>query len=354
MVGSEFVRAGLLLLLAATGSASPTTTSVVRGSAGCDKQQHGVKLNTRTPAKLPNGRTYLFWVPPTYNPHKATPLILSFHGATRTPASQADLDLLTTPFFNTDHIVAYPASGAYGVNQSTWWQGAPGVPPNVDDVAFALDVLDTLEDSLCIDKNRVYATGKSQGGMMTNNLACDARSAPRFAGFAPVSGSYYVDVGDGPACKPRALHFDCHPGRRDVPVPIKIFHGGNDHTIPFLGGPHNTECIPYIPYFASAWAARDGLSSKGRGVVKRPLRGAGDNATVYRYGGGWKGREEGDLVELVYAGDHVDHQWPATIPNSDSIEKMSPPATFNASSIIMDFFAGYTLRGPRRGGHGGH
>ncbi|KAI0872795.1 Alpha/Beta hydrolase protein [Hypoxylon argillaceum] len=338
--------AAAALRLAAASFALPADLSPARSSAsgGCGKAP-GVALDTRIAASLPSGRTYLYWVPPSYDPRTPAPLILSFHGATKTPAAQADLDLLTTPFFHrAGAVVAYPASGAYGANGTgRYWQGAPHVPADVDDVGFALDVLDALSARLCVDAERVYATGKSQGGLMANNLACDPRSSARLAAFAPVSGSYYVNV-TGAACAPTTLAFDCHPARAHVP--LLIFHGGADQTINFTGGAHNGECVPDIPHFVEAWAVRDGLGDAR--VREAPLGGAGDNATLYRYGAG----ALEDLVAFVYDGDHVNHQWPATIANADSIEYSSPPATFNASSMILDFFGRYTLSGRVNGtGH---
>ncbi|KAI0911060.1 Alpha/Beta hydrolase protein [Ustulina deusta] len=333
MVASKLLAAGLLLVRVIL--ASPVSlTSPIHSPCGCGGEP-GVSLNKRVNATLPNGRTFLFWIPPNYNPRKATPLILSFHGASRTPDSQADLDLLTTPLFNTDHILVYPSSGEYGEARGRYWQGAPQVPPVVDDVAYVLQILDAMQSRFCVDAARVYATGKSQGGLMTNNLACDARSSARIAAFAPVSGAYYVNV-TGPECTPLTLESHCRPAREHVPV--LAFHGGADITIPYGGGPRAGECLPYIPHFVAAWAARNGLGDTPG--YARGLPHARDNATVYGYGAG----NHQDLVQFVYSGNHVDHQWPATIPNADSIQYASPPATFNASAIIVDFFRRYTLR----------
>ncbi|KAI8634037.1 Alpha/Beta hydrolase protein [Xylariaceae sp. FL1651] len=324
MMLSYLLTAALLLLGSSTGT--PSDFGARRTTAsGCGRDSH-VKLNELNSETLASGRTYLFWIPPSYDVHKATPLIFSFHGATKTPKDQANLDLLTTPFFNTDHIVVYPASGTYGVSNASYWQGAPKVPPTVDDVAFVLDILETMESRFCIDESRIYATGKSQGGMMTNNLACDARSSAVIAAFAPVSGSYYVNV-TGAACTPLTLGFDCHPAQKETP--IIVFHGLADDTIAYGGGERSGECLPYIPHFVAAWAVRDGLQAS----PSRVARLAGDNSTTYTYGAG----AERGLVSFVYDGNAVSHQWPATIPNTDSIEHGSQPATFNASSIIMDF-----------------
>ncbi|KAI1296321.1 Alpha/Beta hydrolase protein [Xylaria venustula] len=338
MLVSKFLIAELLIIVGESLAAAASLT-YTNNALGCGKEPN-VRVNKRNNATLPSGRSYLFWIPPDYEPQKSTPLIFAFHGANKTPDGQADLDLLTTPFFNRGQIVVYPSSGTYGESGGRYWQGAPQVPADVDDVAYVLEILDEMQSSFCVDAARVYATGKSQGGLMVNNLACDPRSGARMAAFAPVSGSYYVNV-TGAECTPRSLPFKCRSAAVRKRAPILLFHGGADVVIPFAGGPRSKECLPDIPHFAADWAVRDGLV--GTPARLSPLPHAGDNATVYDYGCG----EE--LVRLVYDGDHVNHQWPATIPNADSIEYASAPATFNASSLIVDFFGTYTLSGREAG-----
>ncbi|KAI0799395.1 Alpha/Beta hydrolase protein [Xylaria sp. FL0064] len=347
LLTAGFFLFSLLLVGASLASPvgfTPLHSALAPAACGCsEKGEAGVSLNKRINETLAgSGRRYLLWVPPSYTPRAKTPVIFSFHGATKTPDAQADLDLLTTPRFNADHIVVYPSSGEYGEKRGRYWQGAPQTPPDVDDVAYVLDILDALESRFCVDTARVYATGKSQGGLMVNNLACDPRSSARIAAFAPVSGSYYVNA-TGDACTPLTLPFpNCRPAeRRNGRVPLLIFHGGADVTIPYAGGPRSGECLPYIPHFAAAWAARDGLD--GTPGLVWLLAGAADNATVYEYGDGEGLREGEGLVRFVYSGNHVNHQWPATIQNADSVEYDSAPATFNASSVIVDFFRRYTL-----------
>ncbi|KAI0389153.1 Alpha/Beta hydrolase protein [Xylariaceae sp. FL0594] len=346
MALSQFLAAVSPLLF--TGAAWPLDIlpGVPRhGTSGCGSDKN-----------LGSGRTYQLWVPPTYTPGKVTPLILSFHGAGGTPDTQADLDLLTTPFFNKDHIVVYPSSLEYDVAPYRFWQGAPQVPPDVDDIGYVMDVLDDVESRLCVDTSRIYATGKSQGGMLANSLACDEKASARIAAFAPVSGSYYVNA-TGSDCKPAGLNFRCAPDAdRKGAIPMLFFHGGSDDTIPYDGGERSGECLPDVPYFVSEWAVREGMHSEPQRVL--PLEGAGDHAKVYAYGssgssrhhksGGKKDDAEDTLaqtglVTLVFDGNHVNHQWPATIPNSDSVKHRSDPASFNASSLIMDFFNKYAL-----------
>jgi poly(3-hydroxybutyrate) depolymerase len=56
-------------------------------------------------------RSYTIYLPESYSSADATahPLILSYHGGSKTPEDQIALDLLTTSYFNKDAIVVYPA-----------------------------------------------------------------------------------------------------------------------------------------------------------------------------------------------------------------------------------------------------
>jgi poly(3-hydroxybutyrate) depolymerase len=113
------------------------------------------------------------------------------------------------------------------------------------------------------------------------------------------------------------------------------FHGGNDTVIKIDGGPRRNECLPAVRHWVEIWAGKDGLDTKK--PAKSPI--GSDNAEVFKYG---SGKEKG-LVTFVYDGDHVNHDWPATIVNQDQGAHGSAPASFNASSMIMDFFRANTL-----------
>jgi polyhydroxybutyrate depolymerase len=87
---------------------------------------------------------------------------------------------------------------------------------HVDDVAFIRALLDSLERTYRIDRRRVYATGLSNGGMMSYLVACAL--SDRFAAVAPVSGE---------------LSMDCAP---TIPVSVLIIHGTADENLPYNGG----------------------------------------------------------------------------------------------------------------------
>ncbi|KAI1809216.1 Alpha/Beta hydrolase protein [Poronia punctata] len=335
-----------------TGSAWPVDLdlgSLDTGSSGCSNTKD-VTLEKLTEKTLDSGRPYYLWVPATYKPGKLTPAILSFHGGGGTPESQAALDLLTDPYFNDDHIVIYPAAEEIDDRPYRVWEGSPRAPAKADDIGYVIDILDDVESRLCVDTARIYATGKSQGGMMANNLACNKNSSARIAAFAPVSGAFYVDVSKED-CTPDKVKFDCEPDEdRLGSIPMLIFHGGADATIPYEGGNRSGECLPDIQHFVAEWAVREGLHEEEQSV--EPLEGADDHAKIYTYGSSDETEANDDagdvlgkksLVTHVYDGNHVHHQWPATIDNEDNTRHDWDPASFNATSVIMAFFRRYRL-----------
>ncbi len=99
----------------------------------------------------------------------------------------------------------------------------PNAPRNMDtdgaeEFAYFRAVLDDAASRFSIDSARVMATGFSAGGMMTWNLACSM--SDRFAGFVPVSGTFWLEPPD--ACA--------------APVATIIhIHGDSDTTVPLNG-----------------------------------------------------------------------------------------------------------------------
>lgn len=183
---------------------------------------------------------------------------------------------------------------------------------------------------MCIDTNRVFATGKSMGAGFVGKLACDAMLSARIAAFAPVSGAFYLN--NAATCAPDTVPIPCYysAGTRKGPLPILEFHGGNDTTIPYTGGGRRGSCLPSIKHWATEWAVRDGFSAT---PVTSQLTPA---ATLYQWGNG----SATGVVSHIFDGANVEHDWPATVFNSDNHGLL---ATFNASSIIMDFFKGHLL-----------
>ncbi|KAH8705840.1 hypothetical protein BGW36DRAFT_18591 [Talaromyces proteolyticus] len=298
-----------LLGLGATSSATPTSSDVN------NQLPPGVSNVTIISGGL--NRSYLLFIPPLYKPDTPTGAILSYHGGNRTALDQLQLDELTNSEFNTDLIVVYPQ----GIDKK--WEGVPGV--NTNDTQFTTDILNQVESRYSIDSKHIWATGKSDGGGFCNRLACDAVLSARLAAFAPVSGAYYVDT---LPCTPSTVEIPCNASRRNIP--FLAFHGGNDTTIPYLGGERKHECLPTIPHFIRQWAKRDGLNSSSNITTS-----IASNTVQYSFG-------ITGLVQLVYD-SVIGHDWPSTIPNADNQKAGHQPASFNATPIVLDFFRNHQL-----------
>ncbi|MEM6989382.1 MAG: PHB depolymerase family esterase [Myxococcota bacterium] len=124
--------------------------------------------------------------------HKAgaswpTALVLALHGG----GGLADrLDGLTNGQFQREAdrrgwIVVFPQGVKLG-----WNDGRPvndNPRKDVDDVAFLSALIDRLASDYAVDTKRVYATGISNGGMMSILLAM--RLSDRIAAVAPVTAN---------------------------------------------------------------------------------------------------------------------------------------------------------------------
>ena len=276
-------------------------------------------------------RTYLIHLPKNYTATSPVPLFFSFAGATKNASEQEGLSQFSNPEFNPSGIAIYPQS-----LNGEHWLGSPGVSlSSPNDIDFVLDLLTSLKNNYCIDTNRVYSAGKSQGGGMTNLLACNATAAAQFAAFASVSGAYYENV---------LATTDCNPGRSKVP--FLEFHGLNDTVVPYAGknpsGGQPTD-EPYIPDFMQQWVQRNGCTGSQTNATVTPGLYPGGLVTHYN----WScGTGKANIVQH-YRENNLGHVWPSTVPNDDCPDKSSSCPlghyTFNASSVIMDFFSQWTL-----------
>lgn len=138
-------------------------------------------------------REYIVHVPggaPT-----ALPLLLAFHGGGGEAEGfqkYAGLDAVSD---REKFLVVYPyGTGVLPRRLLTWNAGeccAQAMNNKVDDVGFAMAVIDDVIRQTPVDTKRIYATGHSNGAMMAYRLA--AEHAERIAAIAPVSGAYNLE-----------------------------------------------------------------------------------------------------------------------------------------------------------------
>jgi len=102
-----------------------------------------------------------------------------FNGAGSTESPGADGE---TCHAGTEEYACHVPTCGLGGCRRCWWTSC------ADDVGFALAVLDTIKHTLCVQPDKVYATGFSGGAQFTFELASNPRSAPFFEAVAIMSG----------------------------------------------------------------------------------------------------------------------------------------------------------------------
>jgi polyhydroxybutyrate depolymerase len=161
-------------------------------------------------------RNYFVHVPSSYDGKTPLPLVLVLHGATQSAESAERMSGMTAKADKENFLAVYPS----GIGRApTWNSGAccgPAMRQNVDDVAFLRALIRKLEHDYAIDSKRIFVTGISNGAMMSYRLACEV--SDQIAAIAPVEG---------------AQDLACHPAN---PVAVIVFHGTDDHLVPFDGG----------------------------------------------------------------------------------------------------------------------
>jgi polyhydroxybutyrate depolymerase len=154
-------------------------------------------------------------VPAGYDASHPLPLLLVFHGYYGSAGGMESVTGLSAIADQKGFAIAYGS----GVSQS-WNAGkccGSSASSDRPDVQYVSDVIDHVSTELCIDPKRVYATGMSNGGMLSNRLGCEL--AHRLAAIAPVAGPRAIDA--------------CQPSR---PLPVIAFHGTEDWIVPYDGG----------------------------------------------------------------------------------------------------------------------
>jgi len=243
-------------------------------------------------------------------PAKAS-LVLMLHGGFGS-AEQAEKDYGWDDLARREHVlVAYPngVDRAWAVGGGCC--GNPG-RDGVDDVAFISAVVEQIRQRIPVDDRRVYATGMSNGALLSYRLACDSAL---FAAIAPVAGTLLGSC-DGPA-----------------PVSLLHIHGLADKNVPFDGsrgtgvaridGPPVTDLVAQ---FRDLDGCPDPTVSHAAPVTT-------SLATC----------RDGRAVELITV-DGAGHQWPGSarkratglIPGLDQ-----PSDAFDATAVIWEFFAAH-------------
>lgn len=261
-------------------------------------------------------REYRVHVPASYRPGRPTAMLIALHGGGGDAAFQANDSKygLISKSEQGGFIAVFPngySRWPSGV-LATWNAGkccGPAQKNNVDDVGFIREVIHRMERQASIDARRIFATGMSNGAMMSWRLACEA---PEIRAIAPVAGS-----DNTPACKPSR------------PVPIIEFHAFDDDHVPFNGGKGDLSVAQVdfvsVPSAQAKWVQIDRAQPK----PSRVLTVAGAHCDLHRAG------EGGAPVELCVT-DTGGHSWPG---GGTQQGRKQPSMTISANDLMWNFFS---------------
>ncbi|GEM_PF-1590838 len=162
------------------GSAGESTSGGA-GSPGCGSSPGATGVIEATIDVRGQMRTYLLSIPASYDANEPYPLVFGWHGR-GSNAAQA------RAYFGIEEASAGQAVFVYSdglpqasVDGDSGWDLTAGG----DDVALFDAILVELLATLCIDEKRVFSTGHSFGGYMSNALGCFRGDVLR--GIAPVA-----------------------------------------------------------------------------------------------------------------------------------------------------------------------
>jgi polyhydroxybutyrate depolymerase len=130
-------------------------------------------------------RRYLLHIPPGYDPGKPTPVVLAFHGRFSTGREMEKLTNLSELADKQGFIVVYP--NGYGRSWNAGHGTGEAEARGVNDVKFTVELINSLCQTMNIDRRRVYATGFSNGATFVHRLGCEV--SERIAAIAAVAGT---------------------------------------------------------------------------------------------------------------------------------------------------------------------
>ena len=210
----------------ATDSAEPVDTSTPNAEPECVRGDAS-GITERTIEHDGETRRYLLSLPDGLDAEATAPLVVDLHGFSSNAPQQSMLSGLAEAAGERGYVVVTPQALEVDVPlttgslRTTFWNidpaaVQPGFDP-ADDSGFIDALLDEIVEEQCIDVDRLYVTGMSNGAGMTMALVCG--DTTRFAAAAPVAGVNLVGT--------------CDPGR---PIPLNAIHGDADPLIPVDGG----------------------------------------------------------------------------------------------------------------------
>ncbi len=234
-------------------------------------------------------RTYLLHVPSSYDGLSAVPLVLVLHPFGGNGSWFEIMTGFSVKADSNNFIVVYPNGTGSPLSWNAGNCCGNAMEDNIDDVGFISALVDTISANYIIDSARIFATGFSNGSMMSYRLAAELSN--KIAAIAAASGQMNLD--------------ECNPVRA---VPIMHLHAMDDDVLPYEGGPSLVYVFPSVDSVIDIWVEINNCETEPDTVVNtselmvRKWRAQSDNADI-----------------VLYTTPTGGHYWLTSIPATDSI-----------------------------------
>ena len=249
-----------------TGAAFASAVVLLLGSGSCHADlapgDYSFTLKHQT-----RERSYIVHVP-LARPSTDWPIVVNLHGGGGHAKAQQRYSRMDAAADREGFLAVYPnGTGVLGNRLLTWNAGSCcgwAQKNNVDDVGFIRALVEDLAGRVAIDHARIYATGLSNGAMMSYRLAVEAPDL--VAAIAPVAGAMV-----------------CVPLKAGRPISILHIHSVDDPRAPYAGGlgkpfPLTNVRVLHPPVEATIahWVEFDGCAQSPK--IEPELHGAGRSA----------------------------------------------------------------------------
>ncbi|KKO45897.1 hypothetical protein WG68_07740 [Arsukibacterium ikkense] len=222
-------------------------------------------------------RSYLLVLPANYQPDREYKLLLVFHGSGGNSNGMQRTANFTA--YSNDYIVAYPQAATVEWNEGCNCNIASRL--GIDDLGFVDTVIADISSKQRIAAGEIYAAGFSQGGLFTQNLACNRSTG--FKAFAvvaaPMSGQLWQ------SCAPQQ------------PVSIMMAIGKNDTVLPYNGFTDPNFGLISAPWAIAHFASLNNSLPK---AYRKTL--AGNQVELLSYS---NGQQKAELFSIKQG----QHQW---------------------------------------------
>lgn len=273
-------------------------------------------------------RSYLLHVPPSYRADQAVPLVFVFHGGMGTSRKIAKFTGFDAVSRDRGFIVVYPQGVKGHWNDGRRDEVFREQNETIDDVAFIVALLESLKAEFAIDPYAIFATGPSNGGMLSHRLAIE--HPQRFAAIASVISSIPEPLADR---------------RPERPVSVLMINGTHDPWLPYDGGPLTIRLSPMFQLrdrgrvistdaTVRFWLTHNGITAESR-TTELPDADPDDGCRTERTE--WTDIER-DLSVVLYKVIGGGHTYPGGLQYMPVSVIGRTSRDFHATEVIWDFF----------------